>query len=77
MILDGEFNDIPNWDYDKITSLIGCGQGFRVETEEELEEAMTEAFKSKTMTVINCILDPNDVSPTLARISETLSKKVR
>ena len=77
MILEGPFNNIPNWDYEKITSLIGCGQGYRAETEEELEQAMDEAFKSKTLTVINCILDPKDVSSTLARISETLSKKVR
>jgi len=77
MILDGKFNDIVNWNYHLITELIGGGKGFKVSTEEELENAVSEALKSEVLTVINCDIGSFDVSPALKRISESLSKKVK
>lgn len=77
MILDGGFNDIVNWNYHSITELLGGGKGFKVSTEEDLENAVNVAMKSEVLTVINCEIGPFDVSPALKRMSESLAKKVK
>jgi indolepyruvate decarboxylase len=77
LILDGKFNDIVNWNYHSITELMGGGKGFKVKTEEELESAVSEAWKSEVLTVINCEIGPFDVSPALKQVSESLSKKMK
>jgi indolepyruvate decarboxylase len=77
MIVDGRFNDIVNWNYHLMTELLGGGKGFKVGTEEELENAVREALKSEVLTIINCDIDAFDISPALKRISESLSKKVK
>lgn len=75
-LLDGTFNDIPNWNYHLYNQLIGGGDGFLVETEEELEVAINKALTSKILTLINVIIDPMDISPALRRMTEGLSKRV-
>lgn len=75
-LIDGPFNDIRRWNYHKITELIGGGSGMLVETEEDLEKAFNIALDSKELYVINVILDKKDISPSLRRITEGLSKKL-
>ena len=77
IITEGTFNNIVNWNYHKITDLIGGGTGFQVTTEEELEQGINEWSKTNGLIVLNCILDPTDVSSVLKRVGLSLSKKVK
>lgn len=77
LILDGKFNNILDWNYHLVTQLMGGGQGFKVETEAQLVEAVEKAVKSDGVSVINCLVDSNDSSPALRRIGEALSKKLK
>ena len=76
-LLDGPFNDISDWDYHKITEMIGGGVGVQVETEEELEKIVTAALESDELFVINVIVDSDDVSPALQRMTSGLAKKLK
>lgn len=75
-LLDGEFNNIRDWDYHKVTEMLKGGQGIKVETEEQLEAAVAVALKSTTLVVVNVSVDSKDISPGLRRIVENLSKRV-
>jgi indolepyruvate decarboxylase len=60
LILDGPYNDLHNWNYEKIPLLMG-GIGFLVNTEEELDNAFNQALPLKNQPVIiNIKLDPKD-----------------
>lgn len=75
-LLDGEFNDIRNWEYQNVCNMLGGGNGVKVETEEELENAFDLALKSPDLFVINISVAPTDISVSLKRMTENLSKKV-
>ena len=77
MIHEGSFNDIVNWNYEQIPTLLGGGKGFKVTTEDELESAVDMALKSNVFSVLNCLVEPMDVSPALRRIGEALAKKAK
>lgn len=77
IIVDGKFNNILDWNYHLVCDMMGGGQGFKVTTETELEEAMKKSLKSDILTVLNCIIDSFDISPALKRVSESLSKKAK
>jgi indolepyruvate decarboxylase len=64
----GEFNTIPAWNYHRIIDTFGGGTGVRVQTEDELDRAVNQAMSSTELTVINVILDPEDVVPALKRL---------
>lgn len=76
VLLDGSFNDIRDWKYHAVTEMLNGGKGFEVITELELELAINEALKSKTLSVINVCVEKSDISPSLRRMVENLSKKV-
>jgi len=44
--------------YDKLIEAFG-GQGYHVETPQELTGALTAALRSRTPTLINCVIDPH------------------
>lgn len=75
-LLDGPFNDIREWDYHKVTELIGGGKGVKVETEQELEDAVNLAIQSDELCVINVCVDPKDITVPLRRMVENLAKRV-
>lgn len=75
-LLDGPFNDIRNWEYHKVTEMLGDGQGAKVETEDQLEEVVNAALKCTTLFVVNVCVDKEDISPGLRRLVENLSKRV-
>lgn len=75
-LLDGDFNNLKRWNYHKVTELIGGGQGRLVQTEQELEQVVAEALESKEVFVINVVLEKTDISPSLRRMTERLSKRV-
>ena len=75
-LLDGDFNDIPDWNYHKFVDIIGGGKGAIVKTESELEEVVSEALASEEMFLINVSVDSYDVSSALERMTSGLAKKV-
>ena len=50
---------------------------YKVNNEEELDQGIKEWVKTNSLVVLNCILDPMDVSSALKRFTEYLSKKVK
>lgn len=77
-MLDGPFNDILPWNYGNIPKVLCQGKGFVIETEDQLEEALTDAEKiyAKELYILDVHLDIHDGSPALKRLTETLGKKV-
>lgn len=76
VLMSGTFNDIQNWNYEKMPELVGGGRGYRVTTEDELEEVVKLAIESKGPTIINAVVDSNDYTPALTRMFSKLSKKI-
>lgn len=75
MIHDGPYNDIQNWEYHQLPGAFGSsGTGFQVNTEDELEKAISTALAAKDKcALIEIILGPTDCSDILAE----LGRKVR
>jgi indolepyruvate decarboxylase len=76
-ILDGPFNDVHEWQYEKICEVVGGGIGHKVGTHGELVQALDTAFADKArMHVVNVVLDPADRSPAMMRLAHRLAKRV-
>jgi indolepyruvate decarboxylase len=76
-ILDGPFNDIHEWRYERICDLLGGGQGSRVATHGEFVQALAKAFADRTQPhVLNVLLDPTDRSPAMTRLARRLAKRL-
>lgn len=72
-ILDGGFNDLLDWNYHRVPAVLGVGWGVRVQTEGELDEALTAArARTDSFCLIEVVLDRLDASDTLRRIAEGL-----
>lgn len=69
-ILDGPFNDIRHWNYEKITELINGGKTGTIQTEDDLDNVISKALDSKELFVINVVLDKNDKSQGLKRVAK-------
>lgn len=77
-LLEGEYNEIVNWNYTELPRLLGGGIGIKAETEEELDQALTTALKKRgTFYLIEVELGKLDLSPALKRLGELLGKKVK
>jgi indolepyruvate decarboxylase len=76
-LLEGRFNDIPNWQYHRVPEVLGAGRGFEVRTETELEQALHEALANRSsFSLLNIHIPENDTSPALRRLAERLAKRV-
>ncbi|WP_413935373.1 alpha-keto acid decarboxylase family protein [Nitrospira sp. BLG_1] len=76
-ILEGPFNDVHEWHYDKICDLIGGGNGVRVSTQREFQQHLSAAFADQDhLYVLNILLSPNDRSPGMVRLARRLGKKL-
>lgn len=76
MLLKGDFNNIRNWNYHKITDVINGGKSWFVSTEKQLEEALDEAINLNELSIINIKVDQMDISEGLTRMTNALSKRV-
>lgn len=72
---EGDFNDLRRWEYHKVVEVFG-GSSAKVETEQELEDAVNLALDSKEMFIINVCVGRTDISPALHRMIEALVEKV-
>jgi indolepyruvate decarboxylase len=74
---EGPFNNIPNWNYHRISDLVGGGWGFEIHTEGELDQALKAALQNKeTFSLLNVHLEPDDISPALDRLTKRLAKRL-
>jgi indolepyruvate decarboxylase len=76
-LLDGTFNDLHDWAYHKVPSVVGAGLGLEVRTVGELDRALRAAMENlASFSLINAHLDPYDRSPALDRLAQRLSEFV-
>lgn len=74
---EGPFNDILNWQYHQLPELLGGGWGFEIHTEGDLDEALQAALAQRDeFCLLNVHLRPDDISPALQRLAESLSKRL-
>ena len=75
-MLDGAFNDVADWRYSKLPEVMGTGLGFLIKTERELGEALTEAKSYDGPCILEVLLEKNDISVPLQRLTKNLAKRV-
>lgn len=77
-MLDGGFNDIKRWEYAELARVIGGGLGIKVTTEREMAEALARARANESgWSLIQVVLDRDDRSPALQRLTAQLGERVR
>ena len=76
-MLDGPFNDVQPWAFQRIPDVLGSGRAFAVSGEEELDRALIEAREYReSFSLLDVQLDPSDMSPALKRLTAALGKRV-
>jgi len=77
-ILEGPFNDISCWRFDRLGEVFGPLSGYEAATEEAFEEALTKALNNRTMpSIINVHLSIDDASSAMRRLAEHLKSLVK
>ena len=77
-ILEGPFNDISSWRFDRLGEVFGPLQGYEAATEDAFEEALINALNNKTMpSLINVHLAVDDASSAMKRLAEHLKSRVK
>jgi len=76
-ILEGPFNDISSWRFDRLGEVFGPMEGHQAPTEETFEAALGKALANRTMpSIINVQLAKDDASLAMKRLAEHLKAKV-
>jgi len=76
-ILEGPFNDVHEWRYERICDMIGGGVGTRITTQGEFERGLAFALADPSrLHVMNVLLDPADRSAGMVRLAHRLAKRV-
>jgi TPP-dependent 2-oxoacid decarboxylase len=76
-ILEGPFNDVHEWRYERICDLVGGGIGTVIRTQEEFERTLAKALAdSNHLYVLNVLLDPADRSPGMVRLARRLANRL-
>jgi len=72
-----DFNEVQPWAYHKLPEVFGGGTGYLVRTEGEFDAALKKAWSDTSgLSLIHVVLDRDDHSTTLKRLTERLSKRV-
>jgi len=76
-MLDGAFNDVSRWNFAKLPEVIGTGLGIKATTEREFAAALDQArANTGSFSIIQVMLDRNDHSPALLRLTARLRERV-
>jgi indolepyruvate decarboxylase len=76
-MIDGRFNDVHLWSYSRIPEVLNSGVGFDINTEDELEEALTKAVEdTRSFYILDVHIDPEDRSEAHKRLTTALAKRV-
>lgn len=77
-ILEGPFNDISCWRFDRLGEVFGPLNGYDAATEEAFEEALMTSLNNRTMpSIINVHLSNDDASSAMKRLAEHLKSRVK
>lgn len=77
-ILDGPFNDIGCWRFDRLGELFGPLNGYDAPDEESFEKALVEALANHaTPSIINVHISRDDSSSAMRRLAEVLKSRVK
>jgi len=77
-MLEGPFNDIALWRFDKLGALFGPLTGYDVETEQDFEAALNSAVANQTMpSIINVHLAVADASLSMQRLAEHMKTQLK
>lgn len=71
-----DFVKIASLDYAQFANLLG-GQGFVVETGQQLHQALEQSYSSDRFSIIDVRLLPEDISPALQRMSDLFAKTLK
>jgi indolepyruvate decarboxylase len=78
LLLEGGFNDINPWQYQRIPEVLGGGTGWDVRTEGEFDKALTAALADEqAMNIIRVHIGIDDRSQTLDRLAAGLARRVK
>ncbi len=76
-ILEGPFNDIAGWRFDRLGEVFGPLAGYDAGTEEAFEHALTASLKNLDRpSIINVHLNADDASSAMKRLGEHLKSRV-
>jgi indolepyruvate decarboxylase len=76
-MLDGAFNDVHRWNFARIPEVLASGLGLKVTTEREMAAALEQArANTQDYTLIQVMLDRNDHSAALSRLTAKLAERV-
>jgi indolepyruvate decarboxylase len=76
-IQEGPFNDIADWRFHRLGALFGPLRGYAAPTEDAFEAALRGALAFRQgPSVIDAKLRPDDTSPALRRLSESLRSRL-
>lgn len=74
---DGCYNDLWPWQFSRLPEILGTGHGWRVETEQQLDQALHEAERrTDTFCLLEVCLSQSDRSPALDRLASRLAKRL-
>mgnify|MGYP000290700920 CR=1 FL=1 len=77
-MLDGPFNAVVPWHYERLPELLGAGRGFDVRTEDELDAALAAARDARgEYSLLRVHLRPDDMSSALRRLTALLAERVK
>ncbi len=77
-MIDGEFNDLHRWNYEKIPAVLGGGKGYVVETTHALQKAADAALADATQFhLIRLKLRRDDITIPLQRLTTALKNRVK
>lgn len=76
-ILEGPFNDIHDWHYERVCDLVGGGIGMVIKTQQDFQKGLATALADfNHLYVFNVLLDPSDRSPGMVRLAHRLAKRL-
>ncbi|MGA8164083.1 MAG: thiamine pyrophosphate-dependent enzyme [Waddliaceae bacterium] len=72
-LMEGEFNEIVNWNYSKLPHVLNGGIGVHVHTENGLKKALMQAFSTRGVYfLIEVELNEKDMTPGLRRFCDLI-----
>ncbi len=73
---EADFVNIPSLDYAQLATVMG-GQGFVIETGEQLRQGLHQARESDTFSILDVRISPDDVSPAMQRVCDLFAKTLK
>lgn len=75
-ILDGDFNNLRDWSYHKVSEIFGGCEGHLASNPQELDSAIASSLASRHPSIINVTVGEGDITPSLKRFTEGISKHI-